>query len=202
MKNLCLVILIATLGFCACIHKHSPKTHNDTAFVRSLKKKKDAIDKLLLRDTDSLRVFVKMTGKDQLLKILNNDFPENDVECTYNVLKVNGRVLMIAELPYSESGDWIIAHKHYFDTNGNTFVFTKDESRFTDQVPGGMLWEKLVTYYDGDFNIVHQVNKLIDNNNRPVAGKKNEYDLMDDVYKVYKNADACLNAYHIDCRLK
>jgi hypothetical protein len=200
MKNLVFILLISLAVF-SCGSRQAKK-HNKRdgvdATLAGLKQKKAAIDKYLLSHQGSLLLFAKLGNKDALVQVKNDEWPDSTV-CSYNVLKDDsGRVILVGEVPFSESGDWNIEHRHYFGPDGKTFAFTNTQSRFIDEVPGGILWQKIQVYYDGDFNIIAQENKLTDNKDKPLPKPQKYYDLMDDRYHVYKTADECLKAYHIN----
>ena len=64
-------------------------------------------------------------------------------------------------MPYSESGDWYIEYRHYFDDNGKTFAFSRLGNIFAD-VKGGLAMEILLKYYDDNFKTINQTYRLTD----------------------------------------
>jgi hypothetical protein len=161
-----------------------------------LKNKKAAIDQYITKHNKTLIVFVKVPGKKNLIKVNNGHWPD-EIEYTYNILKnSSGKIIFVAQIPYSESGDWDIAYRHYFDEQGNTYAFYKEESIFGD-VKGGVIREILLTYYDEKFKNISQVNSFTDKDYRTIKINKNMFDFRDYNYSIYKNLSDCLAGYNI-----
>jgi hypothetical protein len=166
------------------------------SIILKLKNKKAAVDQYLLKHDKALVVFVKIPGKKNLIRIENENWPD-EIEYTYNILKnSSGKIIFVAQIPYSESGDWDIAYRHYFDEQGNTYAFNKVESIFGD-VKGGVIREILLTYYDEKFKNISQVNSFTDKDYRTIKINKNKFDFHDYDYNIYKNLSDCLASYNI-----
>jgi len=103
-------------------------------------------------------------------------------------------------MPYSESGDWYIECKHYFDANGKAFEFSKRETVFDESVKGGIAMGELFKYYDSNFNMLDQINRLADKNEKPLKRKETEFDFRNYNYSIYKNVNECLQGYNIPIR--
>lgn len=162
-----------------------------------LQSKKVAIDKDIKTDSGSLIVLVKETQKKELTKVENDQWPDS-VECTYNVYKNHaGEIIFIAKIPFSESGDWDIVYKHYFDQEGHTFAFTKEESYFDDNVKGGIVRKKLVDFYDGAFKTIHHSTRMVDKDYHLLSGNMDNFDVQEFPYHIYKNRADCLKGYGI-----
>jgi hypothetical protein len=165
--------------------------------LTGLKISKEVIDKYVLNHKNAIIAFAKVSGKKNLVRVKNDNWPD-ETEYTYNIVKDNsGRIMMIAELPYSESGDWYIEYKHYFDENGKTFAFSESESIFNDEVKGGVVRKMLSKYYDANFRTLSQINSLLDKDGKPLAKNKNSFDFREYKYSIYKNLAECLAGYHI-----
>lgn len=165
--------------------------------LSELKKKKDVIDKYLSKYKKSAIVYAKVPGKRKLVPIKNEHWPE-DVECTYNIFKNQAdKIICIFEIPYSESGDWSIIYKHYFDDDGKTFSFSKKESIFDNNVEGGAVKEYLVRFYNDKFKNIGEINRVTDKDDRPIGKNKNMFDFREYEYKTYKNLSECLTGYNI-----
>ena len=135
MKTLYLILLlfISSLSIKAQTAPTVKTTVADTVLA-SLKNKKAAIDKYAKANPKQLLVFVKVTGKKNLIRVYNQKWPDA-VEYTCNILKdKGGKIIYIYKAPFSESGDWDISYEHYFDDEGNVFAFYKDESIFDNTV--------------------------------------------------------------------
>ena len=194
MKTLFLSLII-TLGWC--YPKQSDPVIQKDHTLLSLKSKKTAIDQYIAKHDKELIVLVKVPGKNVLVRVKNEHWPE-EIECTYNILRNQlGKVIFIAQVPYSESGDWEILYKHYFDEKGNTYAFSKEESIFNDNVNGGVIKETLLKYYDDQYKTISQINTLTDKKGQAVKENKNAYDFRQFEYSTYKNVSDCLTGYHI-----
>jgi len=173
-----------------------PIPQTDSVLIK-LKNKKAAVDQYIIKHGKALIVLVKIPGKTNLLWIKNAHWPD-EIEYTYNILKgPSGKIIFIAQIPYSESGDWDIEYKHYFDEQGNTYAFNKEESIFGDNVKGGVIREILFNYYDGKFNNINHVNILTDKDYQLIKRNKNMYNFRDFKYNIYKNLNECLIGYNI-----
>lgn len=165
--------------------------------LTEIKKKKAEIDQYELKHRNEIITLVKLDGKNKLIKPKTEDLPD-DAEYVYNVVKDEaGHIVLIEQIPYSQSGDWYIEWKHYFDANGNTLCFSNRQSIFTDDVKGGVVVEETVNYYDADFKQIESKSRLTDKDDKTISRKKSEFDFRDYKYSMYKNVDECLKAFHI-----
>src|ERR1700761_6016690 len=107
--------------------------------LAEIKKEKAEIDQYEFKHRKEMMTLVKLEGKSKLIKPKTEDVPD-DAEYVYNVLKGrSGHIILIEQIPYSQSGDWYIEWKHYFDNKGNTFCFSDRQSIFNDNVKGGVV---------------------------------------------------------------
>ena len=167
------------------------------AEVLKLTSKKNEIDHYIDTHSKNVIVYVKISENKNLVAVKNDRWPD-EVEYTYNIYKnPAGKIIFIAQIPFSVSGDWDIVHKYYFDDQGNTFAFLKQASIFNDDVKGGAVREILLNYYDKKFKNISQVTKLTDKDYRSIKKDKNGYDFPDDQYVIYKNLNECVAAYNI-----
>ncbi|MFA6249841.1 MAG: hypothetical protein WC615_23105 [Mucilaginibacter sp.] len=165
--------------------------------VTALKNKRAATDKYLDKHGKALLLYSKLPKKKTPVKVLNDNWPEEGGD-SYNVLKdTAGKIIMIAEIPFSESGDWFITYTHYFDANGNTYAFRRQSNTFDDSVKDGVIYETSVKYYDVNFKPVAKIYTLKDKRGRPIKnnGHINIYDYK---YSVYKNSAECLKALNLN----
>ena len=199
MKSIGLYLLLIFSLFLLgkCYNDHSKLIIQKDSTLSTVKGKKAAIDKYLEAHTKSVIVLVKVPGKKNLVFVKNEHWPDN-VEYTYDIYKNPiGKIIFIAQTPYSESGDWNIIYKHYFDEHGNTCAFSKEESIFNDSVKGGVAREILLNYYDEKFKIINNSNILTDEDFHPIKGNIKAYEFPEYEYRVYKNVSQCLSAYHV-----
>jgi hypothetical protein len=199
MKIYCLSLLTALALFLSGCNDHAviyrlPQT--DSNLVKK-KREKEAIDQYLSKHPKSIIILVKVPGKKNLVPVKNENWPD-EVEYTYEIYKnPAGRIVFIAQIPFSGSGDWNIAYKHYFDEQGHTFVFSKEESVFGEDVKGGVVREILLNYYNKTFKNISQIHRLTDRDYKAINRRKNEYDFPEYKYSIYQNLNSCLNGYGI-----
>jgi hypothetical protein len=164
------------------------------AVIRRLEIKKDSIDKLLEKRGKSVLVYAKAPGRKTWIAITNDKWPDK-IDYTYNVLKnASGKIILIAQIPYSESGDWDIEHFSYFDEGGKIFAFVDKQSIFTDY-KGGIVREISTRYFDENFHQLKKADELVDKDFKPVRVDKHNFDFRDDQFIIYKNANECLGGY-------
>ncbi len=169
----------------------------DSTLIK-LKVNKTAIDKYIAGHSKNLIVLVKVPGKKNLIRVINEKWPD-EVECTYNIMTgQSGKVIFIDKVPYSESGDWNVEYKHYFDVDGNTYSFSKEESVFDDGVKGGVVRFMLLKYYERNFKTLNEIIRLTDKDGKLIKRDKADFDFPDYKYTIYNNVDACLNGYGIN----
>jgi hypothetical protein len=196
MKNLYLIIITYACVFFGCKPAHPLKNQvNNTRLIRFLRNRKDAINSISLKDSDSIKVYVKMKGKDQLVKIFNKKFPDDSIEYTYNVLQNKGKVIMVMVSPVSESGDWDVECDYYYDYNGQIFAFEKKANAFA--LPDdGVAYETTTDYFNNNFINIKHIYKLVDKNNKPLS-KEYMFDRAGFDFKIYATVYDCLKAYNI-----
>jgi hypothetical protein len=134
--------------------------------IERLKGQKIIIDTLQSQNKLKLEVLVKEPNKEKLTIVLNENWPET-IETTYNIWKnEKGNIILIGEFPTSESGDWYIEYLHYFDKKEKTFVFQRTTNFFNSMCADGVAYEKIVEYYNSDFNRIERNYSLADKNKK------------------------------------
>lgn len=137
--------------------------YGQTALIEEQSRKMEQIEKQVGESLDQLSVFVEVAGKKVLQRVINKRWPEN-IQTTFNVLKDSqGRIIYIGEFPTSESGDWNLELRHYFDENGKLIAFTKRLAFFSEECTDNAVVENTVELYDGNFKIIHATKNLTDN---------------------------------------
>jgi hypothetical protein len=135
--------------------------------VEKIKEETDEINevvKQISENKDSVIIFVKITGQTDLVRVLNENWPE-DIETTYNIFKnQQGQIIYIAEFPTSESGDWNLRLEHFFSDTGQLTAFVKDFAFFNSPcLTEGIAIEQLFELYDNDFKVIKTIKSLTDN---------------------------------------
>lgn len=143
------------------------KPQTDSIKLLELKQRKDSIDRFD-SDTASLILLAKVPGANQLVRVFNGNFPE-EVEVSYNLLKdKQGNVIYIFETPTSESGDWDIAYRSYYDQTGKLFAFERRAGFFNSECTDGAAHERLVKYYNHKFAVLDSTYSLTDHEKKPL----------------------------------
>ena len=165
MKGLYITSLLTAFFLSSgCGHSGSGGCTDDA--VAALKKQKNKTD-LLITDK-SLEVYAKVKGAKEPLKVENKRYPR-DIETTYNLLRdAKGRVLYIAEMPFSETSDWFIAYKSYFDTTGTLYSFQRINNFLNNGCTRGAAMENMVKYYDASFKVQDSTYTLTDTYKKPL----------------------------------
>ena len=185
-------LLLVFIAFCLPLLKQGPG-HD----INTLKNKKATLDQYEYKHRKDIIFLVKLTGKKNLKIVKEGDWPD-DTEYIYSILRdAAGKIILIEQSPYSQSGDWYVEWKHYFDGKGNTFAFSRRETVFDESVKGGVAVEEFLTYYDVDFKAINRSFTLTDKDDRPIKRNKSDFNFRNDKYKIYKDVNECLLAYHI-----
>jgi len=162
MKRLAYLLIAVTSLISAC--SSSDKKDENTS---KLKHQKYSIDSAI--NAQSLLIFVKVKDQAGLIPADKGRNLEN-VEAAYNVFKdKTGKVVYIAELPFSPKDDWFISYKSYFDVNGKLFAFQRQNNFFGSECIKGAAMENLVKLFNPDFTLADSTYTLTDT-------KKNELD--------------------------
>lgn len=151
----------------------------------------------LAKDTNSLIVYAKVPNSLKLVVVKNGKFPDA-VETSYNLLKdEDGKVIYIFESPYSESGDWDIAYRSYFNKDGQLFAFERKAGFFNSECTDGAAHETLIKYYTKDFSVADSIYSLTDDNKKPLEKSKCIFN-YNYPYKVYPTVNTYLKANAIN----
>lgn len=168
-----------------------------TAGSADLEKKKLEIDQYMKKHSKQFFLFAKVPKKKELVRVDNDKWPE-EVECSYNILKdAAGKVIFIAQIPYSESGDWNINYSYYFNPSGELFCFNRFTGFFNSGCTDDAAHETITKYYNRKFNIVSNSYILTDSKKRPLNKLKCAFPYEFKDYKIYKNVNECLKAFNI-----
>jgi hypothetical protein len=134
---------------------------------RILTQKREIEDQIKLHKKD-LIVFVKLKGQPTPQRIINEKWPEN-IEFTYNILKNDlGQVIYFGEFPYSESGDWVLELRHFFNNNEQTIAIEKRLSFFNEDCSEGAITEILTDLYLSNFRLHGTLKSLRDSKDNPI----------------------------------
>ena len=164
MKKLLYMLtgFIGLISACDTVTDSTSRLVPEPDILERLSYQKGAIDTLFNNQLDKLIVLAKIQGKDEPVLVKNRNFPDN-VELTFNILKDSlGQIILISIFPFSESEDWFISFKHYFDKKGKTFAFERQTNFFNSICTEGVAYETKTEFYNSDFQLIGEGYKLID----------------------------------------
>lgn len=177
------------------------KTYKSIVSISASKRKRNNIETYSLQHKNNMLVFAKVSDKKALVKIENDEWPDETVYA-YNVLKDDaGKIMMIDASPLSESGDWDVSHTHYFDDNGNTFLFERKANAFSDCLTNdSVAYETVKKYYALPFRLIEQQDILVNKDGKTLDKSKCTVDFAIEDAIVYPDVNTCLKAYGINIR--
>jgi len=160
--------------------------------INNLKNEKELIEKLFNAKIENVEILVKLKETGEIVNVNDSDFSE-PAESTFNILRDNSdNIVLILELPVSESGDWSIIYANYFDKNGKIFAFERKTNFFNSHCTDGVAYETITKFYNNNFVVVDSTYKLVDQNdnllNRDSCQFPYDYD-----YKIAKTVYKYLN---------
>lgn len=137
-----------------------------------LKQKKIVIDSFMVRNLKNCIVLVKLINQTELLKIVNENWPDTEkIETTFNVFKDNyGKIVSVREIPQSQSGDWGEMRTHYFSEDGKTFAFARNMNEYNSGC-AEISYETRIEYFNIEFNSIGNDYELIDEKGKDLRGK-------------------------------
>lgn len=161
-----------------------------------LKQRKIELDSFMVRNLKNCIVLVKLIDQTELLKIVNENWPETEkIKTTFNVYKDNsGKIVSVREFPYSQSGDWYEILTHYFSEDEKTFAFERNMSEFNSEC-GEISYETRIEYFNTEFNSIGNYRKFVDEKGKDMRGK--DCDLIYFRYEVSSTVNNYINENNI-----
>ena len=167
MKKVTFLLWIFMIIIASCHSNRSKSTQgtqrtDTTDMLDGLKKVRGSIDTLFDQSKEKLIVFAKVSEEGEPILITDGKFP-GKVHLTINILKdSSGNIIRISEIPFSESGDWIIILTHYFDKAGKTFAHKRQADFYNSICTDGMAHDERVEYYDSNNKLLEKAQTLVD----------------------------------------
>jgi hypothetical protein len=138
----------------------SPGTNNtreaaeNTTLARQLLLAKLHIDALSLDTLAPARVFFKVPNQEMPVPVKNRDYPKK-FEAMYQVCQDSaGHIVYLAESPFSETGDWDIVYRSYYDARGRIFAFERTAGFYNSTCTTGPLYENLTRFFNTQGQVV------------------------------------------------
>jgi hypothetical protein len=114
------------------------------------------IDSLINSDSVILNVYAKTADNDKILQITDlENYPDNILETYKLILDKDRKPIFFSLSPYSESGDWDLAHSFYFDSDGNT-IFYRYSFSFFNSICENILRKFVDIYFEKGFKPIRE----------------------------------------------
>ncbi len=140
--------------------------------------KKTLSDTLFDRNKTKVVVLAKLVGKEKLVRVENEQWPEG-VEVSFHLLSdTTGRIIRISEHPNTESGDLRIMYSHYFDSDGDTYAHERSVTAFQTfcpyepDNPDQLTTETIVRLYNSAHQLIDSTYQLVDEENKDLTARK------------------------------
>lgn len=138
--------------------------------LNKLKNHKNSVDSAI--NAGSLSLFIKLKNKPGLVPLIKG-MDKKKMEAAYNIFKdKTGKMVYIAEMPYSPDDEYFIAYKNYFDEEGKLFAFERINNFFGSECAERAALEGLIKFYTNDFKMVDSVYTLTDSKNNKLEKVK------------------------------
>lgn len=159
------------------------------ARARQLLLQKLHIDALTLDTLAPALVFTKLPGQEVPVPVRNRQYPKH-IEAIYQVCRDSeGRIVYLAESPFSQSGDWDIVYRSYYDEQGRIFAFERTAGFFNSACLSGALYQTLVKFFNQQGQVIASEQSFQDQEGRPVKDKPCEFP-YNFPYEVVTDVDA------------
>lgn len=196
MKTSSLWLFLASFILSSVVRAQTRPVKLSDSISVSIEKQTDIIYNYIAKHNNQLILFAKLPGKKVAVKVKNQKWPD-EVDDSYNIFKDStGKVIFIADMPFSESGDWYIEYRHYFDSNGNTIAFERITNVFDSDIKGGLIYETLVNYYSPGLKLRSKEYTLKRKDGKNIKDS-GHVDIYHYPYHIYRNVNDCLKAYNI-----
>jgi hypothetical protein len=122
--------------------------------ARQLLLQKLHIDALTLDTLTPALVFIKVPDQPTPVAVKNRDYPKK-LQAIYQVCRNSeGRIVYLAESPLSESGDWDIVYRSYYDAQGRIFAFERTAGFFNSACTAGALYQTLIKFFNPQGQVI------------------------------------------------
>jgi hypothetical protein len=178
-----LVFILLLLAATACSDRAKPVTtdpvfarrtamaEENAALAKQLLLEKLHIDALTVDTLTPPLVFTKVPGQLLPVPVRNRQYPKK-LEAIYQVCRDSlGRIVYLAESPFSASGDWDIVYRSYYDGRGRIFAFERTAGFFNSACIEGALYETTVKFFNAQGQVVATEQTYADDKGTPIRDK-------------------------------
>jgi hypothetical protein len=145
------------------------KEHEEQA--RQLLLQKLHIDALTLDTITPALVFIKLPEQEMPVPVKNRQYPKK-LEAIYQVCRdTEGRIVYLAESPFSQSGNWDIVYRSYYDEQGRIFAFERTAGFFNSACTSGALYQTLVKFFNQQGQVIATEQSFQDQEGKPIKDK-------------------------------
>ena len=190
-----------------------PATKSHILLTKSLKVLVEKVNANLAKETSLMRLFAQVADKkesakkgylipiDTVVYVKDiNSWPDLTVTSYIVLLRKDGSVSAVQEVPTSESGDWSNSYTHYYDESGKTIAFER-YSGFFNGCPHSPAKERSHYYLDKK-EIIAKDYSLVGNNNKVLKASDCEGFPYRHEYTIYHTLKETLNKYNIKLNLR
>jgi hypothetical protein len=140
-------------------------TYADTASIRA---RVDSIEKYVAAHPDRLKLYATVTDQNELVAVKDTSSWPDFVESSYNIVMDSAnRPLLHVEVPTSESGDWHLIIKHYFDPKGRTILYHYSISGFSSGCTE-ILRENRLVYMNPSGRVLSDLRSFTNAEDKPI----------------------------------
>lgn len=149
------------------------------------------------KDTARLELYLQIDENGLIKRVPNYDNTPESYSANYNLIRnKSGQIIYIAEYPNSESDDWSLTYKSFYDTGGNLVAFIRTCSFFNGEC-AETVHEKSEYYYNTKHVLIKKTYEITDENRKPLDFKKCVFNYRYN-YKKYLTLNGYLKNYRFE----
>ncbi|MCX6351475.1 MAG: hypothetical protein NTX03_06410 [Bacteroidetes bacterium] len=154
--------------------------------LKSLKKSKVKIDKMVKKSPESMKYFCKTKGMDKPFAVkAKNYWPaESNIEMSFALLyDKKGKLIYAYEEPFAPLGEYTINHCYYFDKDGKTAIYEYYCGFFGSVCAGNSIAKETRTQYLTTQKIIAEDYSLLSEDGKKLDSLKCEFPYREGGYK-------------------
>jgi hypothetical protein len=125
-------------------------------------KVKQLVDNIYNSEESKIELYIQENIESKIERVPNFDNIPESILRSFNIVRgSDNEVIMIAEYPFSDSGDWDITYESYFDKKGNLIAFVRLSNFFNGQC-AEIVKERSIYYYDKKHILVKKTYEIKD----------------------------------------
>jgi hypothetical protein len=159
--------LIAAFTLLTIMSRGEPAISTTRARIDSAVSAIEIIDRHL---NQNFKIYCTLIDRSRALPILDTlIWPDwESIDATYNIVSdSNGAIVKLGEVPFSQSGDWVLDVSYYYDDEGKLMRMDSYYSTFTSGCTG-IFREHMSVYYSKTGDEVLRLRTFTDENDKPI----------------------------------